>query len=52
MLGSLGLPAGSEPPEEKFCYRCHSTITDATGGTQKTIAGRDWYDAANMSARA
>ncbi len=52
MLGPLGLPAGSDPLEEKFCYRCHSTTTDATGGTRKTVASRDWYDAASMSARA
>lgn len=52
MLGTLGLPADSAPLEEKFCYRCHSETTDSTGGTVKTVSGRDWYDAASMSSRA
>ncbi|MHB1341786.1 MAG: cytochrome c3 family protein [Coriobacteriia bacterium] len=35
--------------QETHCYRCHSATTDAVVGTRKTVAGRDWYNAANMT---
>ena len=42
----------TDPYEDQFCYRCHSKITDAVGGTVKPAAGRDYYNAATMSAAA
>ena len=35
-----------------FCYRCHSNAADAIGGTKKPLDGKDYYNAANMSAAA
>jgi hypothetical protein len=52
VLAPLGLAAPADPVEETFCYRCHATTADAVGGTKKTVAGRDWYNAAAMSVRA
>ena len=49
LLSALG---GSviDPLAEQHCYRCHSETGDAVGGTAKPVAGRDWYDAAPMTA--
>lgn len=46
LLSALGATV-TDPLQETHCYRCHARTTD--GGTNKTVAGRDWYDAANMS---
>lgn len=32
-----------EDYEEQFCYRCHSYLADAIGGTKKPAANNDWY---------
>lgn len=37
---------------ESHCYRCHSEAGDLMGGKTTSEAGRDWYDAADMSAAA
>ncbi|MFQ5843738.1 MAG: multiheme c-type cytochrome [Planctomycetota bacterium] len=52
MLSPLGFGGAADPLEEEFCFRCHSTVTDAVGGTAKPSAGADWYDVEPMSARA
>jgi hypothetical protein len=31
--------------EEAFCYRCHSKVADAIGGTKKSTDANDWYGA-------
>jgi nitrate/TMAO reductase-like tetraheme cytochrome c subunit len=35
---------------EKHCYRCHSRTTDTIGGTVKSTALRDYYNAVPMTA--
>jgi hypothetical protein len=52
MLGPLGIANPGDPLEESFCFRCHSAAGDPVGGAGKPAAGRDWYDAVDMSARA
>lgn len=51
LQGSLDA-AGGETAEEQICYRCHSTISDSDpgGGPAKTVADRDFYGVAPMSA--
>ncbi|MDH4140096.1 MAG: hypothetical protein OEV43_05940, partial [Coriobacteriia bacterium] len=49
ILSALG-GAVADPLQESHCYRCHSRTTDGLAGTKKSVAGRDWYDAANMTA--
>lgn len=52
ILAPLGAASPADPMEEGACARCHSTTSDAIGGTVKPTAGRDWYDAAPMAGRA
>lgn len=57
-LRKLAAPLGApippapmtDPSEEGFCFRCHSSISDAVGGAAKPAAGRDWYDETDMRA--
>lgn len=35
--------------DEDFCFRCHSKITDAVGGTKKPVANKDYYNVAAMT---
>ncbi len=49
LLSALGATV-SESLQESHCYRCHSRTDDSAGGTTKSVVGRDWYDAAGMSA--
>ena len=51
LLSALGGTV-SDPLAESHCYRCHSEAGDLTGGKTVAEAGRDWYDAADMSAAA
>lgn len=51
LLGALGGTPYSTYAGN-FCYRCHSQIDDAIGGTKKSANRNDWYGAfTNMSAR-
>ncbi len=47
ILSSLGGTV-VDPLAESHCYRCHSRTTDAIGGTVKTVAQRDYYNAIAM----
>jgi len=51
LLSALGGTV-SDPLAESHCYRCHSEAGDLAGGKTGAEAGRDWYDAADMSAAA
>ncbi len=46
MLSSLGLTGATDPLEEQFCYRCH------TSDTSVKPANRDYYNATNMTTAA
>lgn len=48
LLSALGGTV-ADPLAESHCYRCHSRTTDGLTGTLKTVANRDWYDAAGMT---
>lgn len=48
LLSALGATV-SDSLQESHCYRCHARAGDVTGGTTKSVAGRDYYDAAVMS---
>lgn len=54
LLGALGIGAPTDPLEERFCFRCHHELDDATpgGGPVKPAANLDWYGVAAMSAGA
>jgi len=52
MTASMGMSSPSDPLEEKLCYRCHSSASDLNpgAGPAKSVAGKDYYGVANMSA--
>ncbi|MBI5055204.1 MAG: CxxxxCH/CxxCH domain-containing protein [Nitrospirae bacterium] len=54
LQANLGISAPSETEEEDLCFRCHSKSTDTNpgGGTAKSVANRDYYNATNMSTAA
>jgi len=54
MTAPMGVTSPLDPLEESLCYRCHSTINDLNpgGGPTKSVAGKDYYGVANMSAAA
>ncbi|MRR11701.1 hypothetical protein EG835_04365, partial [bacterium] len=52
ILSALG-GTNADQLQETHCYRCHSRVApaDATlGGTRKSVAARDYYNAAGMTA--
>ncbi len=50
LLATLGITSPSEPFEENFCYRCHSSTTDINPGEgpAKTTAYKDYYGVSSM----
>lgn len=52
LLSPLGITTPTDPIEQEFCFRCHSTASNIIGGTKKSATVNDWYGAVtNMTAR-
>ncbi len=52
ILSPMGITAPTDPLEENFCYRCHSSSTDSGtpgGGPVKATAGTDYYGSQPMA---
>ena len=54
LFAVLGITTPTDPLEENFCFRCHSTTTDTNpgGGPAKATAGKDYYGVADMGTKA